>query len=96
MKADKSLQELANKAFEEARGENIRFWSIPEDDPEVKYWKEIWIKGYIAASQFKTPPVQKPEFEDDVWDEFLNDVYWKNLSREELKSKYTITKKALE
>ncbi len=44
------LRALANEAFEKARGESVNFWSMPDDDPEVKYWKEIWIKGYRAHS----------------------------------------------
>lgn len=40
---------LADVAFEEAKGGNINFWSIQPDDPEVKYWKEVWIKGYTAC-----------------------------------------------
>lgn len=46
---EKDINVLADKAYQEAKGENINFWSIPDDDPEVKYWKEVWIKGYKAG-----------------------------------------------
>lgn len=40
------LQSLADKAYLKAKEGNINFWTIPDDDPEVKYWKEVWLLGY--------------------------------------------------
>lgn len=46
------IEELADKAFEEARTGNINYWTIDKNDPEVKLWKEVWKKGFEeAASQ---------------------------------------------
>jgi hypothetical protein len=46
-----NVKTLADTAYEEEKAGNINFWSIPDDDPEVKYWKAVWIKGYKAALQ---------------------------------------------
>jgi hypothetical protein len=43
----------ADEAFKNEKGGNLNFWTVSDDDPEVKYWKEVWMKGYNAASQFK-------------------------------------------
>lgn len=46
--ADKTIEQLADEAYQEAKKGNMNFWTMPDDDPEVKYWKEVWIKGYKA------------------------------------------------
>lgn len=41
-----TLQEAADKAFEEYRGSNMHFWIDSEDNAEeIKLWKQIWIMG---------------------------------------------------
>lgn len=45
----KSIDALADEAFELEREGNIHFWTIKNDDPEVKYWKAVWKKGYLKG-----------------------------------------------
>lgn len=42
---------LADHAFLEAKEGSINFWGISDDDPEVLYWKKVWIMGYNAANE---------------------------------------------
>ena len=45
-------QEIDNKAmraYQEAKEGNISLWTVQEDDPDAKYWREVWKKGYIEG-----------------------------------------------
>ena len=53
MNQEKHPSELAKEAFRKAKGGNINFWSMPEDDPEAIYWMKVWDMGYDFAQESK-------------------------------------------
>jgi hypothetical protein len=60
------LEILALKAFEDARGGNMNFWTMSVDDPEAVYWREVWKKGFLfrqEKSSQSLPIREKPDFE---------------------------------
>jgi hypothetical protein len=59
MTLEQEILQAADAAYQEAKGENVNFWTLPDDDPEVKYWKEIWIKGYNAAAKIARERIEK-------------------------------------
>lgn len=75
------IQKLADAAYKEAKEGNINFWTIPDEDPEVLYWKEIWIKGFTkylseVDNTIKTKLTEYTDFllehgytDTDVYDE---------------------------
>lgn len=46
-----TLQEQSMTAWEAYKGSNISYWTIPDDDPEAKFWREVWEKGYAKAME---------------------------------------------
>lgn len=58
--------EAAEVAYQTAKQGNINFWTMPDDDPEVKYWKEIYAKGYIAGAASMKPVEHTKEPENET------------------------------
>lgn len=51
-----TLQEAAEKAFEDYRGCNMHFWiDSEENEHEIKLWKEIWIMG----AEYRQPEIDE-------------------------------------
>jgi hypothetical protein len=50
-----SIDQLADAAYQEEKSGNVNFWTIPDDDPEVIYWKAVWKKGYKKGLEAMQP-----------------------------------------
>jgi hypothetical protein len=46
---DLEIDKLAFDAWLEAKPGNIAMWNVPDDDPEAKFWREVWKKGFKTA-----------------------------------------------
>lgn len=46
-----TLQEQSMKAWQDYKGGNISYWTMADDDPEAKFWREVWEKGYAKGME---------------------------------------------
>jgi len=58
------IQKAAEEAFLKAQGGNIEYWNTKVDDPDAKYWMEVWTKGFNAAQSHYEKRIA--ELEDQV------------------------------